>query len=344
MLGRLILSSMQVLIAGKTFILTSQSGDGSVCVKMMGMDLQVVFRGSPDFALPTLRMLNEQFNVVGVVSQPDRPAGRGRELRAPDVKILTNTLNLALIQPRSLKEPDAYQQLVDWQPDVIVVAAFGQILRENVLKLPPFGYINVHASLLPRWRGAAPVQAAILHDKVTGITIMKMDQGLDTGPILSQREIQIPKDETGGELSDRLAQLGAALLAETLPEYLQGNIQPQPQNHNEATYAPRLKKEDGLLDFNQPAEYLARMVRAYNPWPGTYQYYDGTRIKIIKAHAEKKVGAIPGRRAIFNQKPAWGTMHGLLVMDEVQIAGKSRVSGEAFLRGAKDWNNSEEEN
>jgi methionyl-tRNA formyltransferase len=301
------------------------------------MNLSIVFMGSPDFALPTLEMLNEQFDVVGVVTQPDRPAGRGRELQAPDVKILANALDLPLIQPKSLKEPEALQQLVDWQPDVIVVAAFGQILREKVLTLAPFGCLNVHGSLLPRWRGAAPVQSAILHDEVTGVTIMKMDKGLDTGPILSQREADISKDITGGELSDELAQLGAALLADTLPEYIRGAIQPQPQDDQEATYAPRLKKEDGLLDFNQPADFLARMVRAYHPWPGTYQFYDGTRLKVIRAHAEKSADAILGKRTIFNQKPAWGTIEGLFVLDEVQSAGKSRVSGEAFLRGAKNW-------
>ena len=306
------------------------------------MDLQIVFLGSPDFALPTLEMLNRHFTVVGVVTQPDRPAGRGRQLQAPYVKLLANKLCLDLIQPKSLKEPDVYQQLVDWKPDVIVVAAFGQILREKVLTLPPYGCLNVHASLLPRWRGAAPVQAAILHDEVTGVTIMKMDKGLDTGPVLSQAGVNISKVITGGELSDTLAQLGATLLADTLPKYVQGEIQPQPQNNEEATYAPRLKKEDGLLDFNQPADFLAHQVRAYYPWPGTYQFYNGTRLKILKAHAENQADAKPGKRVIFKHMPAWGTQIGLLVLDEVQSAGKRSVSGEAFLRGAKDWINGEE--
>ncbi|MFN2303275.1 MAG: methionyl-tRNA formyltransferase [Anaerolineales bacterium] len=307
------------------------------------MELRIVFMGSPDFALPTLEGLHRRFNVVGVVSQPDRPAGRGRTLQPPDVKILASALGLPLIQPKSLKEPDANHQLVEWHPDVIVVAAFGQILRENILNLSPYGCVNVHASLLPRWRGAAPVQAAILHDDVTGITIMKMDKGLDTGPILAQKKIQISQKVTGGTLSETLAQLGAGLLVETLPKYILGDIQPQPQNDEEATYAPRLEKDNGLLNFNQPADVLARMVRAYNPWPGTYQFFNGIRLKVINAHAENQINAIPGKRTVVNKQPAWGTMDGVLVLDEVQIAGKSRVSGEAFLNGAKNWIKKEED-
>ncbi len=180
--------------------------------------------GSPDFALPTLRALYESFNVVGVVTQPDRPAGRGREMRPPDVKVLAEELGLPIIQPKTLKSPEALAQLADWHPDVIVVAAFGQILRENVLTLPPFGCVNVHASLLPRWRGASPVQAAVLNDDVSGVTIMQMGKGLDTGPILSQRAVDIPSDQTAGELFDELAELGAVLLVETLPGYLAGDI------------------------------------------------------------------------------------------------------------------------
>ena len=177
-----------------------------------------MFMGSPDFALPTLRALHQKFNVIGVVTQPDRPAGRGQRLQPPDVKLLAESLNLSVIQPKSLKEPVALQQLEEWHPDVIVVAAFGQILRENVLTLPRFGCVNVHASLLPRWRGAAPVQAALLNDDTTGVTIMKMDAGLDTGPILSQ-SLQIPPDSTAGDLFLFL-QNGADLLIDTLPDYV----------------------------------------------------------------------------------------------------------------------------
>jgi methionyl-tRNA formyltransferase len=291
-----------------------------------------------------LQALHDSFQVVGVVTQPDRPAGRGRKLRPPEVKVLAQALNLPVIQPVSLKEKPALSQLGKWSPDVIVVAAFGQILRENVLKLPPYGCINVHASLLPRWRGAAPVQAAVLHDEVTGVTIMKMDKGLDTGPILSQNSLPIPPDRTAGELFDILAQMGADLLVETLPKYLSGACQPQPQDDEEATYAPRLNKEDGMLDFNHPADFLARMVRAYSPWPGTYQFINSTRIKIFRAHAETSRNSVPGKRVIFETQPAWGTSSGLLVLDEVQAEGKSRLSGRDFLLGVKNWLEEEEKN
>ena len=296
-----------------------------------------MFMGSPDFALPTLRALHQKFNVIGVVTQPDRPAGRGQRLQPPDVKLLAESLNLSVIQPKSLKEPEALQQLEEWHPDVIVVAAFGQILRENVLTLPRFGCVNVHASLLPRWRGAAPVQAALLNDDTTGVTIMKMDAGLDTGPILSQGALQIPPDSTAGDLFSVLAKMGADLLIDTLPDYVQGQIQPQPQDEEQATYAPRLAKSDGELDFNLPAAILARKVRAYNPWPGTFSHFKGTRIKIYRAHASERNQVRPGKRYVVDDQPAWGTSQGILVLDEVQLAGKGRLSGLEFLRGAKNW-------
>lgn len=317
--------------------LCSKRKSSSKCVKIKPMEIKIVFMGSPDFALPTLQILNERFNVVGVVTQPDRPAGRGRVEQAPEVKILTQELGLPLIQPNSLKEEAALKQLREWAPDVIVVAAFGQILRENVLTLPTYGCVNVHASLLPRWRGAAPVQAAILHDDVTGVTIMKMDKGLDTGPILSQREIPITPEMTAGALFDQLAHIGADLLAETLPKYVHGEIQPRPQDDTLATYAPRLKREDGLIDFDQPAAFLEKMVRAYNPWPGAYQFWQDTRVKVYQAHAHTGLDIPPGTPAIVRNQPAWGTKEGLLVLDELQLAGKQRVSGAEFLRGAKDW-------
>lgn len=304
--------------------------------------IKMVFMGSPDFALPTLRALDRAFDVVGVVTQPDRPAGRGRKMQPPDVKILAQSLGLPVIQPTTLKDEEAFNQLEAWLPDVIVVAAFGQILRENVLNLPPYGCLNVHASLLPRWRGAAPVQAALLHDDSTGVSIMKMDKGLDTGPILSQREFPIPGYMTAGELFDTLAQMGADLLVETLPKYIAGQIDPEPQDDDKATYAPRLDKEDGKLNFDKPAEYLARKVRAYNPWPGAFQFYDGVRLKIYKAHAQVMPDAVPGERYVINDAPAWGTADGLLVLDSVQASGKTMVSGEDFIRGAKDWINEKE--
>jgi methionyl-tRNA formyltransferase len=299
---------------------------------------RIVFMGSPDFALPSLRALNEAFTVVGVVTQPDRPAGRGRQLSSPPVKLLADQLELPSIQPQRVHEPDAMRQLRTWSPDLIVVAAFGQILRPEVLGLPAHGCLNVHASLLPRWRGAAPVRAAILHgDQTTGVTIMKMDPGLDTGPIISQSQTSISPQDTAETLSQRLAELGSELLVETLPGYLRGELLPRPQDDSQATHAPMLKKEQGKLDFNQPAEALARRVRAFNPWPGAYTIWQDQRLKIHRAHSTQGESPGPGQTSVRQGKPAFGTAQGLLILDEVQPAGKKAMPGEVFLRGARDW-------
>ena len=304
----------------------------------MVMNLRIVFMGSPEFALPALNALAENYWVEGVVTQPDRPAGRGREVTPPPVKILAQELNLPVIQPAKLSEAKAMEQLKAWQPDVIVVAAFGQILGSEVLDLPPHGCVNVHASLLSRWRGAAPIQAAILHgDEETGITIMKMDPGVDTGPILRQQAIPIRSEDTAGNLSPRLAELGARLLLETLPGYVSGDIQPQPQEDSQATYAPMLKKSDGELDFSQPAEDLARRVRALNPWPGTFFLWQGERLKVHRGHAAEAPSPPPGETVIYKDLPAVGTDDGLLVLDLVQPAGKKPMAGEVFLHGARGW-------
>ena len=302
------------------------------------MDTNIVFMGSPDFALQTLKLLADYYPVVGVVTQPDRPAGRGRHLKAPPVKKLAQKLALPVIQPRRLSEPEAMEQLRTWAPDLIVVAAFGQLLRPDVLDLPPHGCLNVHASLLPRWRGAAPINAAILHgDEETGVTIMKMDPGLDSGPIVSQRAIPITPEDTAGSLFNKLAPLGAELLMETLPAYLRGEIEPRPQDDSEATYAPKLSRADGKLDFGQPAEYLARKVRAFNPWPGTFMHWHGDRLKIHQAHAVSATSPGVGVLTAYEDYPAAGTSEGLLVLDRVQPACKQAMKGDAFLRGARDW-------
>src|SRR6185503_12625007 len=205
---------------------------------------RVVFMGSPDFSLPTLRTLADAYDVVGVVTQPDRASGRGRELKPPPVKLLAQELDIPSIQPEKLRQADAMEQIRVWNPDLIVVAAFGQILRKDVLDLPRYGCINVHASLLPRWRGAAPINAAILHgDAETGVTIMKMDAGLDTGPMLAQRSIRLTREDTASSVTETLSHLGADLLIETLPDYLSGKIQPRPQPEEGVTYASMLKKE-----------------------------------------------------------------------------------------------------
>ena len=301
------------------------------------LSARIVFMGSPDFSLPSLRELAKTYDVAGVVTQPDRASGRGRTMKPPPVKMLAQELNIPVIQPEKLKQPDAMEQLIAWVPDLIVVAAFGQILRKDVLDLPKYGCINVHASLLPRWRGAAPINAAILAgDDETGVTIMQMDVGLDTGPMLAKRSIRIKPDDTAGSIFQILSTLGADLLIETLPDYLSGKIQPEPQPEEGATYAPMLKKEDGKLDFTQNVNDLERRIRAFNPWPGTFMDFDGTMFKIHRAHV-KQGNASAGERLVVQNQPAVGAGGGILVLDEVQPAGKKSMSGKSFLSGARNW-------
>jgi methionyl-tRNA formyltransferase len=299
---------------------------------------RIVFMGSPEFALPALKRLAAQYPIAGVVTQPDRPAGRGREPKAPPVKLLAEELQLPVIQPERLKAPQAMAQLQAWAPELIVVAAFGQILRPAVLDLPRLGCINIHGSLLPRWRGAAPVQAAILNgDSTTGVTIMRMDPGVDTGPLLNQLALPILPEDTAGSLGLRMADLGAELLLETLPAYLEGACIPQAQDDSQATYAPMIKKEDGELDFTLPAQSLARRVRAFNPWPGTFMPWQGQALKVLSAHAAQVSTHQPGRRLIYSGLPAVEATNGLLVLDTVQPAGKKPMPGQDFLRGARQW-------
>jgi len=298
---------------------------------------KIVFMGSPDFALPGLRALAQDYEVIGVITQPDRASGRGREIKMPPVKTLALELGLPVMQPEKLRAPEAMQQLLAWNPDLIVVAAFGQILKKDVLELPRFGCLNVHASLLPRWRGAAPINAAILHgDEETGVTIMQMDVGLDTGPMLAKRSLRLSADDTAGSVTEALSNLGADLLIETLPEYLSGNIMPQPQPEEGATYAPMLKKEDGRLDFTRGVNELERQVRAFNPWPGAFMDYEGGLLKVHKAHVEEGV-ASAGQRLVHLDQPAVGARDGLLILDEVQPSGKKSMSGKSFLAGARQW-------
>lgn len=303
------------------------------------MSYRVVFMGSPEFALPSLRALTSAYNVVGVVTQPDRASGRGREVKAPPVKTLALELGLPIIQPETLRQAEAMEQLHAWNPDLIVVVAFGQILKSEVLDLPRFGCVNVHASLLPRWRGAAPIQAAILAgDEETGVTIMKMDAGLDTGPMLAKRAFRLSPDATAGEASRALSMLGADLLIETLPAYLSGNITPTPQPEEGVTYAPLLKKEDGRLDFTRPAQELERRVRAMNPWPGAWFEWNGNPLKVTRARiiaVEKRPAS--GTRLIVEGRPAVMCADAALVLEEVQPAGKKVMDGKSFLAGGREW-------
>jgi methionyl-tRNA formyltransferase len=294
--------------------------------------------GTPDFAVPILEKLAQEYKVEGVIAQPDRPSGRGKKVHKPAVKLSAESLDLDIYQPESVNTRDSLEKIKNWNPEIIIVAAFGQILKSEILTFPPFGCINVHASLLPRWRGAAPVNAAILEgDDKTGISIMKMTEGLDEGPILNQKWVDIDPEETAGSLSDRLAILGADLLLDTLPPYLRGEISPQIQDHTQATYAPRLRKKDGFLDFEQPAEYLARQVRAFSPWPGTYTNWKEQRLIIHQAESAFVTSPGPGVFTIYEGKPAIGTSEGILILNSLQAAGKKELFGQDFLIGSPNW-------
>lgn len=297
--------------------------------------MRVLFMGSPEFAVPSLSQLIEQHQVIGAVTQPDRRAGRGRATRQPAVKLLAQQHGIPVLQPVRVREPAALEQIRALNPELIVVAAYGQILPPALLELPPHGCLNVHASLLPRWRGASPIQAALLAgDPQTGVTIMLMDAGLDTGPILAQRSLPIPSDATAGSLSQALAELGAQLLIESIPGYLAGELRPIPQDDALATAAPLLKKADGELEFEHPAEQLARQVRAYEPWPGSFTFWEQQRLAVRRAHAAANGQTEPGRVRSVHERPAVGTADGLLVLDRVQLAGRRETSGADFLRGA----------
>src|SRR2546427_684407 len=262
--------------------------------------LRLIFMGTPELSCISLQALlaSSAFQVVAVVTQPDRPKGRDLKLHPSPVKELALRANLPLLQPERARNEDFLQQLRRLQPDLIAVAAYGQILPQSILDLPRFGCLNVHTSLLPKYRGAAPIQSALLNDEAeTGVTIMKMDPGLDTGDILTQEATPITPEDTSESLHDRLAKMGARLLVQTIPEHVTGRIQPRSQHAKGATYAPKIKKEDGRLDWKQPARTLWNRVRALTPWPGAFSYLQNgprpTLLKIWRAEVTARSGT-PG--------------------------------------------------
>jgi methionyl-tRNA formyltransferase len=311
------------------------------------MTPRVVFMGTPRFALPSLQtLLGMHVAVVGVITQPERPTGRGRQPQPSPVHVMAVQHGLHVLTPSSLRAVETVEQMRAWQPDVIVVAAFGMLLPAQVLDIPPSGCLNVHASLLPRWRGAAPIAAAILAgDAFTGATLMKMEAGLDTGPIVRQASLPIAPDDTQGSLTDRLGQIGADLLHDTLPDWLAGRVTLLAQEDTLATYAPPLKKEQGQIDWHEPAEQIARRVRAFHPWPGTFTGWRGAPLKILRVHVPPEspradaMGDLlpPGSVVTIPSGPAIVTGEGLLGLVEVQPTGKRPMSAADFARGARDF-------
>ena len=311
------------------------------------MTARIVFMGSPHFALPVLRrLLESDHEVVAVYTQPDRPAGRGRALQAPPAKTLALAQGVPVFQPARVSAPDSVEELATLAPDLIVIAAYGQILKPPVLDIPRRGVLNVHPSLLPRHRGAAPVAAAILAgDEETGVTIMRTELALDAGPILAQRRVPITPYDTTGTLTERLAGEGADLLMEVLPAWLDGGLSPTPQDESSVTYSPTLRKEDGRVDWGLPAEDIWRRVRAFAPWPGAFTYLDGQPLRLLDTWplaiedegrpAATVVpcppGTVPSGQAGF----AVVTGRGLLAIARLQLAGRRALPATDFLRGQR---------
>lgn len=304
----------------------------------MEANRKIVFMGTPDFAAGILRaVLDAGYRVTGVVTQPDRPAGRKRELKAGPVKELAEARGIPVFQPRKVREDGAADRIRAFCPDLIVVAAFGQIIPKEILDMPKYGCVNVHASLLPAYRGASPIQHAILDGcEKTGVTIMKMNEGLDTGDIISQEETIIRPDETGGSLFARLAESGASLLVRTLPHIFDGTATCTPQGEATTPYAGMIKKEMGHIAWDEDAEMIERKIRAFSPWPSAYTMLDGRVLKIWSAHIEKPELQSEETGRIVRQD-AHGfyisTGRGILCPDIVQIAGKKRMRAADFLRG-----------
>jgi methionyl-tRNA formyltransferase len=318
-----------------------------------GLAMRVVFMGTPYFAVPTLQALcrnaspgrvwSTGLDLVGVVTRPDKPTGRGRVLVPSPVKATAEECGLPVYQPGPLRRPEALSMLHQLAPDLIVVAAFGQILPPEVVRLPKHGCLNVHASLLPRHRGASPIAGALLAgDAETGVTIMLMDEGLDTGPMLAQRATLIEPDDMAGELATRLAELGAHLLVEVLPRWLAGGIAPTPQDESQATHTRLLRKDDGRLDWQLSAEALARQVRAYTPWPGAFTTWQGRQLKVLRARAlaaspdaappePGRVFLAPDERGHEQLTCACG--QGALALEVIQLEGKRALPAGEFLRG-----------
>ena len=303
----------------------------------MSNPLSLIFMGTPEFAQPILKKLVEsEDRVIVVVSQPDRPKGRGQQLKPPPVKTLALEHKLLVLQPEKVREPEFIKKVQELNPELIVVSAFGQILPKELLAIPKLGAINVHASLLPKYRGAGPIQYAILSGETeTGISIMQMVEKMDAGPILLQKAIPIEPFDTAGSLSQKLSGLGAELLIEAIKLLKAGKIEPKPQDESQASFAPLLKKDDGKIDWQKSAEQIWRQVRAFNPWPGAFIGEGESQIKIWEVEPAQ-AQAEPGQ--VLEAHRRWIEVacgKGSLRIKELQPAGKKRMSAEAFLAGHK---------
>lgn len=298
--------------------------------------MKVLFFGTPQFAVPSLDILMASgHEVLAVVTQPDRASGRGRRVVSPPVKVRAQQSGLRVLQPASVREPEFLRILKIMVPSVIVVIAYGQLLQKEILSLPLYGCINVHASLLPRYRGAAPINWAVIRgDRMTGVTTILMDEGMDTGPVLLQEEVVIRSGDTAGSLSEELSRTGAEVLIRTLDVVERGEIVPVPQS-GEATYAPPLRKRDGLIDWSRPSGELHNFIRGMHPWPGAYTFLKGERIRVLKAVSLGGEG-VPGIvRNASKDELLVGTGEGLLSILDLQVSGRPASGIKAFLQGRR---------
>jgi methionyl-tRNA formyltransferase len=296
--------------------------------------MRIVFIGAGEIGVPTLQaLLKSEHQVVGIVTQPDKPVGRAQIIEPPPIKKALAGAKMPILQPARIKERQVIEEIRALAPDVIVVAAYGQILPRDVLEIPKIACLNLHTSLLPRWRGAAPIQAAIAAgDRETGITVMYMDEGLDTGDILLQRQIDILPTDTGGSLHDRLAKIAPDVLRDSLGLFVKGSAPRIPQDNSRVTYAPKLKREDGKIDWSEPADAIDRKIRAFNPWPGAFTKLDGPNLKIFSASIVDVSGK-PGEILASGKEFIIAAGERALSLDEVQLEGKRRMSATEFLRG-----------
>lgn len=295
---------------------------------------RIVFAGTPDFSVPPLRaLLASPHRVVGVYTQPDRPAGRGRKLSPSPVKEVATDAGVPVFQPANFKDPLDVQALGGLGADLMVVVAYGLLLPQAVLDAPRLGCVNIHASVLPRWRGAAPIQRAVLAgDLTSGVTIMRMEAGLDTGPMYRIDEIPLGDNETGGSLHDKLSQLGADALMAALPGILDGTLAPQPQDDSRSCYAKKLDKAEAWIDWKRPAVEIARQVRAFNPWPVAQTRYEDANLRVWRAHAVKGLTASPGMvMSATRNGIEVATGDGLLCITELQLPGKRAMGAQDFI-------------
>ncbi len=299
--------------------------------------MKIIFMGTPEFAAPSLQaLIDSEDEVLAVVCQSDKPKGRGLEVSSPPTKILAEKHCIPVLQPQKIKTEEFFNELKRLTPDLICVAAYGKILPKNILDLPPLGCINVHASLLPKYRGAAPINWAIIRgENITGITTMKMDEGMDTGDMLLKKELKIEDEDTGETLSHKLSHVGAELLIETLKLLKEGKLNPIPQDNSQATYAPMLKKADGNIEWEKPAEEIRNLIRGMLPWPGAYTTLEGKLLKIYKAEvsegADRPGEVIKSDSKTLRVAAGTGAIHVL----ELQIEGGKKLEAEMFLRGRR---------